>query len=256
MPFVNSISGKMAFGRPTQVVAAANGAIGSTSSTVTPTISAGVSIGTANGSPFSTSVNSYTITSQPASSPYNYVSVPGGSGFAFGTGDFTIEWFQYMITSQTNQRAFWYGTSPSLGVSQEGVVSAKTIYVWSPSFSSQGTIALTEKVWQHHALVRISGKTYYYINGTVLNSSGATNTSNITDTTSTFYFMSKANAGIQNVQFLGSMTNMRICKGLGVYTGNFTKPTSPLGQTQGANPYGGANTAAITSGICTLLLNP
>jgi hypothetical protein len=52
------------------------------------------------------------------------------------------------------------------------------------------------------------------------------------------------------------MASIRICKGIGVYTGNFTTPTSMLGQTQSDNPYGGSNTQAITSGQCALLLNP
>ena len=225
--------------------------------TTSATVSANVSIGTANGSPFVTSVNSYTIASQPASAPYNSISVPGNNGFAFGTGDYTIEWFQYVITSQTNQRAFWYGTSPSIGVSQEGFASAKTIYTWvATSPTSLGTANLSVSTWQHHAVVRISSKIYYYINGTILNAGGTTSTSNYTDTTSTFYFGSKANTGLQNEQFIGSMTNMRIVKGLGVYTGNFTKPTGPLTSVATANPYGGSNTAAITSGLTSLLLTP
>ena len=225
--------------------------------TTSATITAGVSIGTANGSPFSTSVNSYTMASQPASAPYNSISVPGNNGFAFGTGDFTVEWFQYVITSQTNQRAFWYGTSPSIGVSQEGFASAKTIYSWvSTSPTNLGTANLAVSTWQHHAVVRISSKIYYYINGNILNAGGTTSTSNYTDTTSTFYFGSKANTGVQTEQFIGSMTNMRIVKGLGVYTGNFTKPTGPLTAVATSNPYGGSNTAAITSGLTSLLLNP
>ena len=224
--------------------------------TTSATITAGVSIGTANGSPFSTSVNSYTMASQPASAPYNSISVPGNNGFAFGTGDYTIEWFQYVITSQTNQRAFWYGTSPSIGVSQEGFASAKAIYSWGPGATSLGTANLAVSTWQHHAVVRISSKIYYYINGNILNAGGTTSTSNYTDTTSTFYFGSKANTGVQTEQFIGSMTNMRIVKGLGVYTGNFTKPTGPLTAVATSNPYGGSNTAAITSGLTSLLLNP
>lgn len=224
--------------------------------TTSATITAGVSIGTANGSPFSTSVNSYTMASQPASAPYNSISVPGNNGFAFGTGDYTVEWFQYVITSQLNQRAFWYGTSPSIGVSQEGFASAKSIYSWGPGATSLGTANLAVSTWQHHAVVRISSKIYYYINGNILNAGGTTSTSNYTDTTSTFYFGSKANSGLQNEQFIGSMTNMRIVKGLGVYTGNFTKPTGPLTAVATSNPYGGSNTAAITSGLTSLLLNP
>ena len=225
--------------------------------TTSATVNGTVSVGTANGSPFSTSVNSYTMASQPASAPYNSISVPGNNGFAFGTGDYTVEWFQYVITSQLNQRAFWYGTSPSIGVSQEGFASAKTIYSWvSTSPTSLGTANLAVSTWQHHAVVRISSKIYYYINGNILNAGGTTSTSNYTDTTSTFYFGSKANTGVQTEQFIGSMTNMRIVKGLGVYTGNFTKPTGPLTAVATSNPYGGSNTAAITSGLTSLLLNP
>ena len=218
----------------------------------------GATIGTTAGSPFSTSVYSYTIASQPASAPYNHIAVPGGSGYAFGTGDYTVEWFQYMTASSVNMRTFWYGTTPSLGVSVEGASdSSKTVYHWvGAGATSLGTIALTSNTWQHMALVRISGRIYFYFNGNCINPAGTVNTSNITDTTSILYFGSKAAAGLQNEQFVGSLTNMRIVKGLGVYTGNFTVPTSPLATIQNANPSGGANTAAITSGLTTLLLNP
>lgn len=230
-------------------------ALGNITGTNTATTS-GATVGTTNGSPFSTSVNSYTIASQPGIAPYNYISVPGGSGYAFGQDDYTIEWFQYMTASSINQRAFWYGTGPTLGVSMEGSDSAKVVYVWNGSANSQGTIALTANTWQHMALVRRSGRTYFYFNGNVINPSGAVNVANLTDTSSVMYFGSKAGAGLQNEQFVGSMTNIRIVKGLAVYTGNFTVPTSALAQTQVANPYGGANTAAISFGYTTLLLNP
>jgi hypothetical protein len=234
-----------------RVIVAVSNSIG------TVTVNGNVSIGTANGSPFSTSVNSYTITSQPASAPFNYISVPGGSGFAMGTGDYTIEWFQYVISSSTNQRAFWYGTAPSWGVSMEGsFASSKTFYVWGGGASTQGTFNMAVGSWQHIALVRITGKTYFYKDGVCNNPSGTVNSTNITDTTSTFYFGYRTNSSLQNEQFVGSMTNLRVVKGLGVYTGNFTVPTSPLTAVSGANPYGGANTAAVTSGLTTLLLRP
>lgn len=223
----------------------------------TATVNGTVTIGTANGSPFSTSVNSYTIASQPVNPPYNYISVPGSSGFAMGTGDYTIEWFQYVITSTTNQRAFWYGAStPSWGVSMEGTSTAKTFYTW-PGASAQGSsFNMPIGSWQHFALVRISGRTYFYRDGVCNNPGGTVNSTDITNTTGTFYFGYRTGSNLQNEQFVGSMTNLRVVKGLGVYTGNFTVPTSPLTSVATANPYGGANTAAITSGLTTLLLQP
>lgn len=224
--------------------------IGNTSSTQIPTLN-GFAISTADGSPFATTVNSYRVTSQPSSAPFSYISVPGGSGFAMGTGNFTIEWFQKQTSATSFARLFWYGTSPSMGFSEEG-----TGYFWTPSFTSLGNYGTILNTWVHFAIVRNGNKLYAYKNGSLFSTAGGVNfTSNITDTTSTFYIGSKANTGLQSEQFIGSITSFRVCKGLAVYTGNFTTPTGPLGQTASANPYGGINTQAITN-ECTLLIQP
>jgi hypothetical protein len=250
MPFFSTFSGNNWAGKVGRAVASIATTIGSTVNTVTPTLSSGITVGTTHGSPFGTSVNSYVIT-QPTSAPYRSVQVPGGSGFAFGTGDFTIEWFQYQSTSTSFGRIFWYGATPSLGVSLEG-----TAYFW-PTVTGMGTTGSLLNSWVHFALVRQTGRIYLYRNGTLQSTAGGVvNTTNVTDTSSTFYIGSKANGGLASEQYIGSITNFRVCKGLAVYTGNFTTPTSALGQTASANPYGGANTSAITAGQCTLLLNP
>ena len=224
--------------------------VGNTSSTISPTLASGVNQGTSpNGSPFSTTVNSYYWTAGASVPPYYYVSTPGSTNYAFGTGDFTIEWFQYETDTNAFPRVFWYGTTPSLGVSIEG----GSFYLWPLTLLKTG---LSQKnAWHHFAVVRISGRVYLYYDGAIQNAGGTAFTTNVSDTTSVFYIGSKAGAGLASEQFGGSITSFRVCKGLGVYTGNFTVPTSPLGQTQSANPYGGANTLAINT-ECTLLLNP
>lgn len=241
-----SFNGTFKFGHRPVI---AKGFIGPTNSTTTPTTS-GATVGTTNGSPFAATVNSYQIASQPASAPYNYISVPGGSGFAFGTGDFTIEWFQYESVSTSFPRMFWYGIGPTYGVSLEG-----TFYFWNGgSPQGVGNVGNILSTWVHFAIVRVGSTLTVYRNGSSIGS--VSNSTNYSDTTSTFYIGSKASSGLQSEQFIGSITSFRVCKGVGVYIGNFTTPTSPLGQTQGANPYGGANTSAITAGQCSLLLNP
>ena len=66
-----------------------------------------------------------------------------------GTGDFTIEWFQYQLTSSgANQRIFAIGSYPStsIGVSQEGSDTSKTFYAWisgaNPNISTTSKAAV------------------------------------------------------------------------------------------------------------------
>ena len=93
--------------------------------------------------------------------------------------------------------------------------------------------------WYHIAVVKNSGVTKLYVNGI-----GA----------STSYSDSRNYGSSQPVQignddsgnyFQGYMSNFRIVKGVAVYTGNFTTPTSPLAATQSS----GTNISAITGKI-------
>lgn len=202
-------------------------------------------------SPFSGGGNSYSF----AGSTSSYVYYNGSSALAFGTGDFTIEWWQYDLGSGAYPRIFWYSStvgsnSPSLGHSQEGSTSSRACYLW-PAVLNMSSTAISTNTWYHFAIVRISGKVYFYKDGTILNSGGTNNTTNVTDSSSRFYIATKSAGGLSTEQFKGYITNFRVCKGLGVYTGNFTVPTSRLNKTQSA----GTNITAITN-QCSLLMAP
>jgi lipid-A-disaccharide synthase-like uncharacterized protein len=227
--------------QPTIVVV--GGAAPSGTLITSPTIAGSVT--TVAQSPFSGGGNSYSFPNSSTS----YIYAAGQSGFAFGTSDYTIEWFQYETDSNAFPRIFWYGSSPSLGMSFEG-----SYYLW-PGASSLGTKGTVTNAWHHYALVRISSRVYFYKDGTIVNSGGTANTTNITDTTSNFVFGAKV-GGLASEQYGGYMTNIRVVKGLGVYTGNFTIPTSAVTEVASANPYGGSNTSAIPSGYTKLLLVP
>ena len=202
-------------------------------------------------SPFAGGGNSYSFTGSTSS----YIYYNGSSNYAFGTGDYTIEWWQYDLGSGSFPRIFWYAAtagaaSPSLGHSQEGSTASRSCYIW-PAITNMASTAIATNTWYHFAIVRISGKIYFYKNGTLLNAGGTVNTTNTTDTTSKFYIATKSGGGASNEQFYGYITNFRVCKGLGVYTGNFTTPTSALGRTQSS----GTNISAITN-QCVLLVQP
>lgn len=228
--------------------------IGSVLSTATPILSGNITIGTTNGSPFSPAVNNYVVSAPASVPPYNTANIAGVSGFNFGTGDLTIEWFQYETDTNGFPRPFWYSSGSTLlwGVSIEG----GTFYFWTPganNIASSAQMGTYKNVWTHFAVVRSSGSLKLYKNGTQIGST-LSNSVNLSNTNGTLYIGGKPYGALISEQFGGSITSFRVCN-IAVYSGAFTVPTSPLGQTQSANPYGGANTAAITN-QCSLLLNP
>ena len=171
-----------------------------------------------------------------------------------GTGNFTVELWTWVVSA--------YGINPillSLGVTNNSgsftiFVNSGSTYVRIGNTSDTviGSVPALN-VWTHVAVVRISGVFTVYFNGVAQAQTSSTGASGaITGTTSSLAYDQPSGAG---AFWPGYISNYRVVVGTAVYTGNFTTPTSPLGQTQSANPYGGSNTSAITS-QCVLLLNP
>lgn len=177
----------------------------------------------------------------------NYVSVPGGnSGFAFGTGDLTIEGWVYWKSGTAFTLFDNRSTTTSVNIAILLNGTSIGVYIGGSSFVITGSTFTTGQ-WYHIALVRISGAMKLYVNGT---QSGSTYTS-----TQDFTAVS-AQACIgggypngTNSPLVGYISNVRVVKGLGVYTGNFTVPTSPLTATQSS----GTNISEITAGQTVLL---
>jgi hypothetical protein len=214
-----------------------------------PTITIGSAVTTVSQSPFVGGGNSYSF----ISSVNSFIDTPASSDWAVGTGDFTIEWFQYQTTTAGFQRAFTVDdfNSIDIGVS----VESATFYYWNNSgvrYSSASSTVIN--TWYHWAVVRQSGVTKIYRNGT-LRGSQITDTNNINNTTDELT-IGNENTPSTIAAFVGYITNFRWVKGLAVYTGNFTAPTSALTATAGVNPYGGTNTQAIEAGFTKLLIVP
>jgi hypothetical protein len=170
----------------------------------------------------------------------DYLSITSNAAFAFGTGDFTIEFWTYI--NNTNRQDF-------IDIDNGGGYRLLIMYYsnalgYWPANSLQITgPSLTINTWYHIAVVRISGSSKMYVNGTQVGS---------TYTDSTNYLAQPAYFGHDHAgstYVTGYMSNLRIVKGVGVYTGNFTTPTNPLASTQSS----GTNIAAI-SGTSTSLL--
>ena len=111
---------------------------------------------------------------------------------------------------------------------------------------SSGTTYVNVGKWNHFAFVRNTNTLSIYVNGNLANS--ANYAANIDNGTAGKFFIGDA-GGDPTTFFNGYISNLRVVKGVAVYTGAFTPPTSPLAATQSS----GTNIAAI-SGTSTLLL--
>jgi hypothetical protein len=172
-----------------------------------------------------------------------YLSIAGNAAFAFGTGNFTIEWWQYMTSQPSNPRVFSIGNYPSatIGVSIEG----GTFYVWENSgvrFNYSLTVDGYLNRWLHFAISRNNGTTSIFKNGIQIGSSYS-DTNNINNT-STALSIGQESTPTANSYFPGYISNLRIVNGTALYTASFTVPTSPLTAI--------ANTALLTCNADTI----
>ena len=197
-----------------------------------------------------------------------YLSIPANNAFNFGTGEFTMECWVYPITYVSNATTasetidFFTNASGSfiLGQCQLQINSTGTIGFYYAINTTTGTanIATASTIplnaWTHLAVVRVGTTISIYINGV---SSASATVSQAMGTTGTGSIGRQTNGttAANSYYFNGYISNVRVVKGVGVYTGNFTVPTGPFSATQSANPYGGSNTTAITSTQTSLLLN-
>jgi len=172
-----------------------------------------------------------------------YLTFPDSAVLKPGTGDFTLEAWVYHNTAAGSTNA--YQSNPTNGISFNRNTGGKLEF----SQSSVATLATSTNnipinQWVHIAAVRIGTALKLYING--VQEASVSNSTNFT-------FTGTTTVGSSTGSFLmsGYISNYRLVKGVGVYTGAFTPPTSPLQATQPA----GTNIAAITGTATSLLLN-
>jgi hypothetical protein len=182
-----------------------------------------------------------------------YVDTSHASNFAFGTGDFTVESWIYLDNSyrilplESVGPMAWFGDSGAniagifiqmgtdrLSVSRPGY--ATNVYLRYPG-ATTGTPYLQNNTWYHLAVTRQSATWKIFLNGVQGTTDSAADYS--INTTSVRFGGSSDTA----YAFPGYISNMRVVKGVAVYTGAFTPPTSPLKATQSS----GTNIAAITT---------
>lgn len=162
------------------------------------------------------------------SSATTYFVTPSSSSLALGTGDFTVEaWVNFSSLISGGRGIFQFSSSTSipsntnslaLGASSNGAVGWN-LYANNNDLNSGVSVAIG--TWYHVAVVRSSGTTKLYVNGT----SVITETDS-KDYTQTYLII----GGFYSTTFLmdGYISNFRVVKGTAVYTSSFTPSTTPL----------------------------
>lgn len=187
--------------------------------------------------------------------------IPPSTDFNLGTGDFTFEWFCNHTQLGGFQRMFTIGNydgadSPTtIGFSVEGTTPAMYFWVNGQARLSVSIPSYWAGDWHHVAVTRSSGILEIFVDGS--KKASTPYAISISNTTLPLWIMSQAsNRTLYSERFYGKMTNFRFVKGVAVYTGTYTVPTSNLLLTTSANPYGGSNTNAIPTGATKILLIP
>ena len=188
----------------------------------------------------------------------NYLDIASTAAFGLGTADFTIEfWWRPTVNQLSDVLDFW---STGLGASitgrfDIGRVTGSTLDLYTDSPVGGGgsgakitgpTLASLLNAWHHIAITRQSGSIKMWVNGT---QAGSSYTARVLDMGSSMQLriMGDHNASGNGS---GNLTNVRVVRGVAVYTGTFTPPTSALALTQSS----GTNISAITAGQTQLLL--
>ena len=176
---------------------------------------------------YNTNYNSYNGTSQ-----YTIIPAIHGSSFAFGTGDFCVEAWVYHngvapnggVT--TDRWVFGSFTGTPVFVCYLNAVNlAPTHWDGTNNYISVGKVL--PNTWTHVAWVRYSGNIYIYINGVSQNIffntiPGAGTTASSTNFATIRAHSIGRNDATADRYFPGYISNLRITKGVPVYTANFT----------------------------------
>lgn len=150
----------------------------------------------------------------------DYITVPSGSDFAFGTGDFTVE-FWFMQTVAGNP--FLIDCRPissTNGAYVTTYIDAGTVVFFTNAAARITSSAITTGAWYHVAVCRSGTSTRLFLNGTQTGS---------TYTDPTNYIASPVNIGASGnglFPLTGYFDDIRITKGVARYTANFTPPAA------------------------------
>jgi hypothetical protein len=158
----------------------------------------------------------------------SYLRIPNTNEFNFGTGDFTIEWYQYQTDSNPYPRIFQIGSysseNISIGVSIEDGEGGCQFYYWANnSANAVKTLETSEykSQWVHFAICRSDGVTQVFMNGASIYSESDTNDFNSEED----LIIGNETPQTTDTAFGGYIKYFTWVKGVALYTSDFTVST-------------------------------
>lgn len=143
-----------------------------------------------------------------------WLSVAASTDWAIGTGDFTVEWFQYQ-TNNGNENFIFNVGSNMIATSVASGGNRLNIYLGGSRVSNP-SVSPSISTWYHVAISRTSGTLNVYFNGTRVDT--LSNSTNINDSSSVLYVGTQNNTSPYGDNWPGNITNFRWIKGTGLYT--------------------------------------
>jgi hypothetical protein len=156
------------------------------------------------------------------------LTVPAGTDFAYGTGDFTVEAWVYQASSTGFQVLFAQtvgGTNYFVFASNSGVPTLYSTLSGGGDAGAATGSTISATTWNHIAVTRQSGTVRVFVNG--IAGTSVTNTTDLTNTSYVPTIGDYTHGGFAN-GWNGHISNLRILKGTALYTKNFTPPTREL----------------------------
>jgi len=181
----------------------------------------------------STSVVKYGTGSLSFDGTGDWLRSPDNLGIAFGSGNFTVEgWINLNNIIATKGILFGIGNNSfGLRVGQGYLGDVNGLNITRSGVADLEYCAFTFFVntWYHIAVVRSGTTIYFFVNGTQQTTQGSGGSSyNFATPTSGFIIGANNDT---NEPFNGYMDDLRITKGVAVYTSNFTPPTAAFPNT-------------------------
>jgi hypothetical protein len=172
----------------------------------------------------------------------DYLSTGTPSGFAFGTGDFTVEAWVYVTSNTSGAVPYVYANNAtifSINYGGSGFVfrygdagfgyrlqASFNVGTLSDIYSVDIAQALYLNTWVHVAFTRSSGTCRIFVNGSQENIASGSSTSFVSPSFNSTVDVTGLTSSAIGINFLGYIDDLRITKGVARYVSDFVRPTA------------------------------